>query len=232
LSDSPFAIVVGASSGIGSATARALASRGRSVHLLARRADQLRALADELGGSWAVADVTSPADLTAALSAAVAEHGPPSFAVYSSGVLGRGALVEQSLDEWRAVLDVNLVGAVVFAKALVPRLEAGSRLVFVSSVSARRGLANLTAYSASKAGLSCFAQALQQEVEPLGIGVCVVEPGPTATDILTPGLHPYQLEPEHVGELVAGLADVPCDVVLGAIEVRPVTEGPFARPRH
>jgi short-subunit dehydrogenase len=91
---------------------------------------------------------------------------------------------------------------------------------------------SLTAYSASKAGLSCFAEALRHEVEPRGIGVCLVEPGPTATDILTPGAHPYQLEAEHVGEIVAGLADVPPEVVLGAVEVWPVTAGPFARPRH
>jgi NAD(P)-dependent dehydrogenase (short-subunit alcohol dehydrogenase family) len=233
VSERPVAFVVGGSSGIGSATARALAGAGWHVHLLARREDRLRALAQELGGSWLVADAASSDDLTAALEESVRRHGAPAFAVYASGVLVIGDVTERSVAEWTSVVDVNLVGAFVFARTLVPALGPGSRLVFVSSISAHNGMAGQTAYAASKAGLTRFAEALGREVQPAGIGVHVVAPGPTATEMLDlPGTAAHQLDAGHVGDIVAWLATLPPEVVLRELEVRAVTSGPFARRRH
>jgi NAD(P)-dependent dehydrogenase (short-subunit alcohol dehydrogenase family) len=233
VSERRVAFIVGGSSGIGGATARALAAAGWHVHLLARREDRLRVLADELGGSWQVADVASPDGLTEALRVSVERQGAPAFAVYSSGVLELGRVAEQSVAEWSRVIDVNLVGAFTFSRALLPVLEPGSRLVFVSSVSARHGMAGQTAYAASKAGLTRFAEALGREVQPDGIGVHVVEPGPTATEMLErEGTAANQLDPQHVGDIVAWLATLPPEVVLRELEVRVVTSGPFARRRH
>jgi NAD(P)-dependent dehydrogenase (short-subunit alcohol dehydrogenase family) len=233
VSERPVAFIVGGSSGIGAATARALSAQGWHVHLMARREERLRALADELGGSWLVADVASPDGLTAALEESVRRHGAPTFAVYASGVLGLGEVAGSSIAQWTGVVDVNLVGAFVFARALIPTLAAGSRLVFVSSISANSGMAGQTAYAASKAGLTRFAEALGREVQADGIGVHVVQPGPTATEMLDlPGTAAHQLDPQHVGDIVAWLAELPPEVVLREIEVRVVTSGPFAQRRH
>lgn len=233
MSERAGAVVVGASSGIGAATARALAADGFRVHLLARRADRLRALAEEIGGTWAAADVADDTAFGAALAAGVEAHGAPAVAVYASGVLELGAVTEQSVAEFRRVLDINLVGAFAFAKALVPAMAPGSRLVLVSSISAQRGIQNQTAYAASKAGLSRLAEALGREVMPRGIGVHVIEPGPTATEMLDrPGTAAYQLDARHVGDVIAWLAHLPPQVVLRELDLRAVTVGPFATSRH
>lgn len=224
------ALIAGASSGIGAATARRLAADGYAVHLLARREEELRALAAELGGAYTVVDFADPPAVEAALAGLGAEIG---IAVYAAGTLAVSAVAGHPLDLWERTLAVNLTGAFLFARGIHDRLRPGSRLFFVSSYAAGKGQPLQSAYAASKSGLERFAESLQAELEPAGVGVDVIAPGPVATPMLeVEGASPFQLDPERVAETIAYLAALPPDVVLRPLGLRAAIKGPFARPRH
>jgi NAD(P)-dependent dehydrogenase (short-subunit alcohol dehydrogenase family) len=227
----PRAVIVGGSSGIGAATGRLLARDGFEVHLIARREEPLRELADEIGGTFTAADMTDAATVERVLAALVA---PVGVAIYAAGVLGEIAPVaELSLAAWERALAVNLTGAFLFARAIAPKLEPGSRVFFLSSVAANKGQPRQSAYAASKAGLSRFAESFAAEMESKGVGVHIVSPGPVATPMLDiPETSPFQLDPEQVAEAIGRLVHLPADVVLRDVDLRAVVRGPFARRRH
>jgi NAD(P)-dependent dehydrogenase (short-subunit alcohol dehydrogenase family) len=227
------AVVLGASSGIGAATARALHAAGYHVHLLARRLDAVEELAAETGGTTGVVDVTDDAQLEAELRRVAPELAPFALGVYTAGVLDVSPVQGHPIELWRRTIDVNLTGPFLFARALAEHLTAGSRIVFVSSVSAWKGQPNLSAYAAAKAGLNRFAESLSAELEHRGIYVHVVAPGPVATALLDrPGTPAFQLEPDQVADVIAWLASLPSDVVVREVVVRAAIRGPFARDRH
>jgi NAD(P)-dependent dehydrogenase (short-subunit alcohol dehydrogenase family) len=225
------AVIVGGSSGIGAATARLLAAEGFAVHLVARREEPLRELAAEIGGTYTAADMTDAATCEQVLDALPT---PLGVAIYAAGVLGEIAPVaELSLAAWEQALAVNLTGAFLFARGVAPKLEPGSRVFFLSSVAANKGQPRQAAYAASKAGLSRFAESFAAEMEPQGVGVHIVSPGPVATPMLDiPETSPFQLDAEQVAEAIVHLVDLPPDVVLRDVDLRAVTRGPFARRRH
>lgn len=224
------AVIVGGSSGIGAAIARLLAERGYAVHLIARREEPLRELAAEIGGTYAVADMTDAAESERALAAV---EGPLGVAIYAAGVLAVSTVEEHPLDLWERSIAVNLTGAFLFARNVVARLEAGSRVFFLSSVAAKKGQPRQGAYSATKAGLSRFAESFAAEMEPRGVAVHIVAPGPVATPMLDiPETSPFQLDAEQVADVVGYLVDLPPDVVLRDVDLRAAVKGPFARRRH
>jgi NAD(P)-dependent dehydrogenase (short-subunit alcohol dehydrogenase family) len=224
------AVIVGGSSGIGAATARALAAEGFAVHLIARREEPLRELAAEIGGTYTAADMTDPAEAERTLAALTA---PVGIAVYGAGALAVSTVAEHPLDLWERAIAVNLTGAFLFARGIVDKLEPGSRVFFLSSVAAGKGQPRQGAYAASKSGLSRFAESFAAEMEPQGVGVHIVSPGPVATPMLdVPETSPFQLDPEQVADVIAYLAALPPDVVLRDVEMRAVVKGPFARRRH
>lgn len=224
------AVIVGGSSGIGAATARLLARDGFAVHLIARREGPLRELAEEVGGTYRAADLTDPA---AAATALAELEAPVGVAIYAAGVLPVSAVADHPLDLWERALAVNLTGAFLFARGIVAKLAPGSRVFFLSSVAADKGLPRQAAYAASKAGLSRFAESFAAEMEPQGVGVHIVSPGPVATPMLDiPETSPFQLDPGQVAEAIGNLVRLPADVVLRDVAMRAVTKGPFARRRH
>ncbi len=225
------AVIVGGSSGIGAATARLLAREGCAVHLIARREDALRELATEIGGTYNAADMTVAEESARVLAAIDA---PVGIAVYAAGVLGEIAPVaDLPVAAWEHALAVNLTGAFLFARGIAPKLEPGSRVFFLSSVAAEKGQPRQAAYAASKAGLSRFAESFAAEMEPQGIGVHIVSPGPVATPMLDiPETSPFQLGAEQVAEVIGSLAKLPADVVLRDVSMRAVVRGPFTRRRH
>lgn len=229
----PTAVVVGASSGIGASTARALAKAGYHVHLLARRRELLEELATVIEGTYGVVDVTCAEQIEDELVRLAEARSPVALGVYAAGVLEVSPISGHPIDMWRRVVDVNLTGAFFFARSIADHLAPGSRLVFVSSVSGSKGQPNLAAYAASKGGLDRFAESLSAEFETRGIGVHVIAPGPVATPLLArPGTPEFQLEADQVAEIIVWLAALPPDVVLREIVVRAVTRGPYARSRH
>jgi NAD(P)-dependent dehydrogenase (short-subunit alcohol dehydrogenase family) len=228
----PIALVAGASSGIGAATATRLAADGFAVHLVARSEDRLRDLAARLHGTYAIGDFADADDVQRVMADVAARFREIRLAVYAAGVLEVAEIADHPLDAWERTLAVNLTGGFLFARGLVGLLPPGSRLVFLSSLSAAKGAPGLVAYSAAKSGLERVAEAFAAEHERDGIGVHIVAPGPVATPMIDrPGASPYQLDPEQVADVIAYLAGLPPDVVMRDVTVRAVTSGPFVRRR-
>lgn len=184
------ALVTGASSGIGEAAAIALAEAGAGVAVSARRADRLAALVEriEAAGGKALAlpgDVVEEADATAMVERTVAHFGRIDILVNSAGILQVGGIETADFDEYRRVLDVNLMGTAYACKAAIGPMKAqgSGDLINISSQAARKVAKGFNAYSASKHALNAMTEGLRQEVGGYGIRVCALMPGATTTDI-------------------------------------------------
>jgi NADP-dependent 3-hydroxy acid dehydrogenase YdfG len=190
------ALVTGASSGIGEATARALAGQGAAVALLARRGDRLDALAGEIeaGGGRALkieADVGDRARAEAAVAEAAAGLGRLDVVVNNAGVMLLGPIVEAPVEEWEQMIEVNLLGLLYVSHAAMPHLlEAaqGERgvadLVNISSVAGRVARLGSGVYNATKHGVGAFSESLRQEVTGRQVRVSLVEPGAVTTELV------------------------------------------------
>lgn len=183
------AAVTGASSGIGAATARALAGLGWPVALGARRDGRLAGVVREIeaAGGRAFAhplDVTLPASIDAFFEAVEQELGTPDVVVSNAGVGIPRLLHEATPEELETEVRTNLLGAAWVARRAVPRLLEQGRgdLLFVSSQNAVEPRTFQAAYSAAKAGVEVLARALQMELEGTGVRVAVVRPGPTGSE--------------------------------------------------
>jgi NADP-dependent 3-hydroxy acid dehydrogenase YdfG len=180
------AVITGASSGIGEATARALAADGHRVALLARRADRIHALADELGnGAIAIeADVTDRESLVAAAEHVQQEFGGADILVNNAGVMLTAPFTSDQREEHRRMVETNLLGAMTTTEVFLDQLRAngGGDLVNISSVAGRVAPAGFAAYAATKWGLNGWSEALRVELQP-DIRVTVIEPGAIATEL-------------------------------------------------
>src|SRR5512132_1004775 len=175
------AVITGASSGIGEATACALAADGYRLALLARRADRIQALADELGdGAIAIAaDVTDRDSLVAAAQRVEDELGGADVLVNNAGVMLLGPFTS----EQRQMVEVNLLGAMTATEVFLDQLrDGGGDLINISSVAGRTARAGNAAYAATKWGLNGWSEALRQELQP-DVRVIVIEPGAVATEL-------------------------------------------------
>jgi NAD(P)-dependent dehydrogenase (short-subunit alcohol dehydrogenase family) len=150
--------------------------------------------------------------------------------VHAAGVLGGTYARKQTFDQWRATISANLDSCFVATSAALPKMTAGSRLVFISSSAAHEPMRARTAYSASKAGMNAFAGALAQEVDRDGISVHLVTPGPVETDMLHDvPFEMHAIRAADVAEAVAWLDTVDPSVELPEIRLHAVTRGPAAR---
>lgn len=194
--DGTVALVTGASSGIGEATARALAGQGAAVALVARRKERLDSLAREITGAGGRAlvietDVTSKEQARAAVERTVAELGRLDTLVNNAGVMLLGPIENAPLDEWERMLNLNALGLLYVAHAALPHLlkaaEAAPRrvadLVNISSVAGRVARSSNGVYAMTKFGVVAFSESLRQEVTKRHVRVSVVEPGVVATEL-------------------------------------------------
>lgn len=190
------ALVTGAGTGIGAATARAIAAAGGRVALLGRRANKVESLAAELTTEGAGAAVAVPADVTdagsliAAVDAAREQLGGTiDLSVVNAGAMLAAPFERADVAEWRRMIDVNLVGLLSTARATIDDLltTAAERrpadLVLVSSIGARLAIPGYAVYTATKAAVTHLGTNLRNEFGPRGIRVHVVEPGMTASDL-------------------------------------------------
>jgi NAD(P)-dependent dehydrogenase (short-subunit alcohol dehydrogenase family) len=196
------AVVTGGGRGIGAAVARALTARGVRVTVFARTAAEVERVVAEGWAALAVAgDVRREEDVARLVDAHERALGPADVLVNGAGILERGLAEELSPAAFREVLDVNLVGPFLCARAVVPGMKARrrGRIVNVASISATVGTAGGTAYNASKAGLLGLTRCLAEELRPHGVQCVAVSPGSTDTEMLkrTP------FEPEMSAEDVA-----------------------------
>ncbi|MGX7872293.1 SDR family NAD(P)-dependent oxidoreductase [Mesorhizobium sp. ORM6] len=183
------ALVTGASSGIGEATAAALADAGAKVAIAARRADRLEALAAriESAGGAALrieADVTRNDDVTAMVGKVVAEWGRLDILVNNAGVMLLSPAAEAALEDWRHMVELNLLALMGATKAALPHLRAArGHIVNVSSVAGRVANPGASGYAATKFGVVGFSESLRREVYADKVRVTVIEPGLVRTEL-------------------------------------------------
>lgn len=190
------ALVTGASSGIGAATARRLAHDGASVALVARRGDRLTELADRIrseGGSAQaiVADITSREGADAAVAQTIAAFGRLDTLVNNAGAMLIGPFADAPDGEWERMIDINVLGLLYTTKAALPHLldaaEHGPRgvadVVNISSSAGRVARAGTAVYNLTKFGVNGFSEALRQELQAKRVRVSVIEPGNVDTEL-------------------------------------------------
>jgi NADP-dependent 3-hydroxy acid dehydrogenase YdfG len=194
--DGTVALVTGASSGIGEATAVALAHEGAAVALAARRRGRLEEVAGAIrrqGGMALVleSDITHEQEATAAVERTVSELGRLDILVNNAGVMLLGPVVGAPLDEWQRMVDLNVLGLLYCTHAALPHLlEAAEReprrvadVVNISSVAGRFARSGNGVYALSKFGIGAFTESLRQEVTKRYLRVSLVEPGATTTEL-------------------------------------------------
>lgn len=189
-------VLTGAGRGLGRLLAHAFSRGGARVALVARTEKDLKEVADDLPGPALVlaGDVTDEAFNESVADAAVAEWGGIDVWIANAGIspIVAGPL-DTSAPTWRRVLDVNLTGAFLGARAAARVMHDGGRLIFTGSVLGERPRAGLTAYSASKAGLVGLAKGLALDLAPAGITVNVVAPGWFDSPLVEPWKHDADL---------------------------------------
>lgn len=192
------AIVTGASSGIGEATARLLAQLGATVALVARRADRLEELAAEIVGDGGEAlavptDITIRAEVDHAVSTVVDRFGRLDILVNNAGLMLLGPIVGADPQEWERMLAVNVQGLLNMTNAALPHLLAAAEqeprrvadIVNISSIAGRVAWPNFGVYNLTKFGMNGFTESLRQEVTQRHVRVGVLEPGEVATELVS-----------------------------------------------
>lgn len=247
--DGTVALVTGASSGIGAATARRMAADGATVALVARRADRLDDLAEEIadqgGTALAIeADITDEPQARAAVERTVAELGRLDTLVNNAGVMLLGPAVGAPLEEWQRMVDVNVLGLLYCAHAAVPHLLAaagdGPRrvadMVNVSSVAGRVARSGSGVYNLTKHGVGAFSESLRQEVTARHVRVSLVEPGAVATELASHNRPEIQeqlrgrfrtierLHADDIADAVAYIVTRPRHVAVNEMLVRPTEQ--------
>jgi NAD(P)-dependent dehydrogenase (short-subunit alcohol dehydrogenase family) len=223
VSDARTAIVTGGGRGIGAAVARALTARGLAVTVFARTRAELDRVVAGRGAALAVAgDVRREEDVARLVATHEERLGPVDVLVNDAGVLVRGLAEALSPADFRAVLDVNLTGAFLCARAVIPGMKARrrGRIVNVTSISGTLGTPEASAYNASKWGLVGLTKCLAEELRAHGV-VCVgVSPGSVDTDMLKQTPFAPAMTPDDVARVVAFAAlDAPAAVTGGNLEV-------------
>ena len=195
--DGKVALVTGASSGIGEATALALAEEGASVAISARRADRLEDLARRIeakGGKVKaiVADVASEDQAREMVVTANAAFGRLDILVNNAGVMLLGPIANADTEDWRRMIQTNVLGLMYATHAALPlmRAQGAGHIVNISSVAGRTARAGAGVYNASKWGVGAFSESLRQEVYKDKIRVTIIEPGAVATELTQHITHP------------------------------------------
>jgi NADP-dependent 3-hydroxy acid dehydrogenase YdfG len=230
------ALVTGASSGIGHATARALAAHGAAMAVVARRKDRLDALVTEIeqAGGTAVAiagDITDRANAQAAVQAALDRFGRLDILVNNAGLMLLGPVTGADVDEWERMIAVNQRGLLYMTHAALPHLRAAAAgaprrvadVVNISSIAGRKAWANYGVYNMTKFGVNGFTEALRQEVGPSHIRVGVLEPGAVKTEL---GSHNSAAMRMEIDAFFAAIE------ALGAEDIADGVAYMVTRPRH
>jgi NADP-dependent 3-hydroxy acid dehydrogenase YdfG len=238
------ALVTGASSGIGVATARALAAAGAHVSIAARRQDRLDAVARDLQKSGAkvlvlAADLLREEENRRIVAATEAHFGRLDILVNNAGVMLLSPVDGANSDDWRRMLELNVLAPMVSSQAALPGMRArgDGHIVNISSTAGRIANPNVSGYSASKFGIVAFSESLRREVYKDKIRVTVIEPGIVETELREHIPHAgtkqaidafaasvRQLQPEDVANAVLYCVSQPPHVNINEILMRPTDQ--------
>jgi NADP-dependent 3-hydroxy acid dehydrogenase YdfG len=238
------ALVTGASSGIGREAALALAGAGAKVVVTGRRAERLAALVAEIEsvGGTALAlsgDVSNEADAKGWVEQTVATFGSIDILVNSAGINEAGGVETLPLDQWRRVIETNLMGTIATCQAAFAHMKAAGRgdIINISSTSGRRSAAAFASYSTSKFGLTGFTEALRQEGGGFGIRVSIIEPGATETEIASSISDPEwraaiqkhvskegAMQPQDIADAILFILSLPPRANVSQILIRPTID--------
>jgi len=243
------ALITGASSGIGEATARRLAAEGAAVAVAARRLDRLEKLVEEIddagGKALAIeADVTDRAAAEALVERTVKALGRLDTVVNNAGVMLLGPALDAPIEEWERMVDLNVKGLLYVAKAALPHLIAAADeeprmvtdLVNISSVAGRRPREGSAVYNATKFGVGAFSEALRQEVTERHVRVSLVEPGAVITELASHNRPEVQeamrgrfdnverLEADDIADTISYIVTRPRHMAINEILVRPTEQ--------
>jgi NADP-dependent 3-hydroxy acid dehydrogenase YdfG len=228
------ALVTGASSGIGDATARRLAEQGASVAVVARRQDRLDKLVAEIeaaGGAAhaVVADITDRTQAEQTVAEVVDRFGRLDILINNAGLMLLGPIVGADVEEWERMISVNQNGLLYMTNAALPHLLAAAKdglrevadIVNISSIAGRQAWANFGVYNMTKFGVNGFTEALRQEVTKKHVRVGVLEPGAVDTELVSHNNEavrnelaasdaiPEPLQPEDIAESIAFMVTRP-----------------------
>jgi NADP-dependent 3-hydroxy acid dehydrogenase YdfG len=234
------AIVTGASSGIGKATAYALADAGAKVAIVARSADVINQMADEINGKGgtAIAYAADVADADAVerfVTNVVHEWGRIDLLFANAGVNTKQRnLHDMSVEQWDYVIDVNLNGLLYCVRAVLPQMRTqrqGTIITLASMAGRRSGVMSGVAYGASKAGAVSISHSINAEEKINGIRATAILPGEVATAILDLRPNPpsaearqTMLQPEDIAETVVFVAGLPHRVTIDELWITPTVQ--------
>ncbi len=241
------ALITGASSGIGAATASALAAQGATVALAARRRPQLEGLASEIlesGGTALVieCDITDQEQAASAVDRTVAELGRLDTLVNNAGVMLLGPAADAPLDEWQRMVDLNVLGLLYCAHAALPHLRRAAAegprqvadMVNISSVAGRFARAGNGVYALTKFGVGAFSESLRQELAGQYVRVSLVEPGATATELASHnrpevleglrGQFGLRMEAADIADAISYIVTRPRHVAVNEMLIRPTEQ--------
>ncbi len=225
------ALVTGASSGIGEATALALAAEGAKVAVAARRVERLETLTkrikDSGGEALALAcDVADEAQVSRAVQAVYETWGRLDILVNNAGIAVLGPILGADTSEWRRAFDVNVLGLMYAAHAALPLMKEqnGGHIVNISSTASRVAPAGMGVYAATKWAVNAFSESLRQEAASYKVRVTVIEPGMVATDF-TDGIT-HEPSRDAIAARLASLRTLDASDIAAAV-VYAVTQPPY-----
>ncbi len=230
------ALVTGASSGIGEATARTLAACGAKVALVARRVERLEKLASEIAGHGHTAlaieaDITDQQQAIDAVERTVGDFGRLDILVNNAGVMLLGPMAEAPTEEWDRMVDINVKGLLYMSHAAIPHLleaaadspRGASDIVNISSVAGRVAAAGAGVYNLTKFGVGAVSESMRQEWSKDGVRISIIEPGAVSTELVD------HLRPEVVESVRARFYDIKA---LEAGDIAGAIEYAVTRPGH
>ena len=240
--DGKVAAITGASSGIGEATALALANAGAKVSLGARRKDRLDALVEKIGdGALAIeTDVGDEEQARAFIQQTKDELGGLDILINNAGVMLLGPLLAQQGDEWRTMVNVNILGLVYCSHAALAHMaeQQSGHIVNISSVAGRTTAAGAAVYNFTKWGVTGFSDALRQEASHVNVRVTCVEPGFVDTELQGHNKNPVVvqamekareslkkvLEADDIAQAILYAVSLPEHVAVNELMVRPTSQ--------
>ena len=236
-------VITGASSGLGEATARLLASQGAIVVLGARRVERINALADAIvaqgGRALAIAtDVSDATQVKHLVDTAVQTYGRIDVMLNNAGLMPHSLLERGKIEDWDRMIDVNLKGVLYGIAAALPHMKAqkSGQIINVSSVAGHKVRPGSAVYAATKAAVRMLSEGLRQEVKPYNIRTTIVSPGAVATELpdsitdadVAKGVHEFYdqfaIPADSFARVVAFAMSQPEDVDMNEILFRPTSQ--------